>query len=180
MAGRGKPNATGRNEGREHFARLARHLMEEPAWRALSSAAQALYPWLRLEWRGPEANNNGAIRLSVRQAAAKMGLSVNTAARAFHDLQAKGFLVVTEHARLGSTGEAKGPAYELTEIGLPLAADRGGRRLYREWRANHDFPVRKAMANNPTGRRSRAEPCHKNSDGSVIEMVTRKRGTSSK
>ncbi len=55
---KGKPNATGRNEGREHFARLARHLMEEPAWRALSSAAQSLYPWLRLEWRRPEANNN--------------------------------------------------------------------------------------------------------------------------
>ncbi len=109
-----------------------------------------------------------------------MGVSINTAARASHDLQAKGFLVVTEHARLGVSADAKGPTYELTEIGLPHATERGGRRLYREWRASQEFPVVRAMANNPTGRRSRAEPCHQSGDGSVIEMVTRKRGASSK
>ncbi len=73
-------------------------MMETPAWRALTLSAQALYPWVRLEWRGAKFNNNGKIRLSVRQAAAKMGCGVNTAARAFQELQAKGFLVVTEGA----------------------------------------------------------------------------------
>ena len=66
---RGKANARGRSDRGEHFAKMFRHIMEEPAWRALPSTAQALYPWLKLEWRGPDADNNGSIRLSVRQAA---------------------------------------------------------------------------------------------------------------
>jgi hypothetical protein len=177
---RGKANKTGRSERPEHFTMMLRSLMEEPAWRALSCTAQALYPWLRLEWKGAQANNNGQIRLSVRQAAERLGVGINTAARAFHDLQAKGFVHITEHARLGLTGEAKSPAYELTEIELPHAPQHGGRRLYRDWQRGHDFPVHKAMANNPTGRRGRAKPCHRNGDGTVIELVTKARSTSSK
>lgn len=175
-----KSNRTGRSERGEHYAMLFRNLMEEPAWRALSSTAQALYPWLRLEWRGPSANNNGSIRLSVRQAAAKMGVSINTAARAFHDLQAKGFLCVTERACLGLSGHAKSPAYELTEIEMPHSAGRGGRRLYRDWKLGKDFDVEKAQANNPTGRRTSAKPHHQRSDNTVIKLVTRSRSTSSK
>ena len=154
-----------RNEGRaEHFTQLIRSMMETPAWRALTPTAQALYPWVRLEWRGARNNNNGKLRLSVRQAATKLGIGVNTAARAFHDLQAKGFLFVTEPARLGMSGQAKSPAFELTEIGLPHAAKPSGRRLYLEWRAGSDFPVLRAMANNPNGSRKKQNP--------VIKLVT--------
>lgn len=150
-----------RNENRtEHYTKLVRNLMDTPAWRGLSSTAQALYPWIRLEWRGATANNNGKLRLSVRQAAKCMGVSVNTAARAFHDLQAKGFIHVTEPARLGMSGEAKSPAYELTEIGYPKSRrdddqKLGGRKLYHDWRLGSDFPVMKAMANNPNGSRKK-------------------------
>ncbi|RMD92994.1 MAG: helix-turn-helix domain-containing protein, partial [Alphaproteobacteria bacterium] len=109
-----------KNERRgDHYAAMHRSMMDTPAWRALSPVAQALYPWLRLEWHGPKANNNGRIRLSVRQAAEKMGVSINTAARAFHELQAKGFIVVTEPACLGVEGQGTSPAFELTEIQLP-------------------------------------------------------------
>ena len=52
----------------EHFTKLIRVTMETPAWRALSSTAQALYPWLKLEWRGPQNNNNGRISLAVSTA----------------------------------------------------------------------------------------------------------------
>ncbi|WP_288960893.1 hypothetical protein [uncultured Sulfitobacter sp.] len=142
-----------KNEARtEHFAKLVRSMMETDAWRALPTAAQALYPWLRLEWHGPTSNNNGQIRLSVRQAAKLMGCNMKTAARAFHDLQKKGFIVVTEGARLGLSGEAKSPALELTEIELRHSKNSGGRRLYKEWKVGHDFPVCVASANNPTGR----------------------------
>ena len=48
------------------------------------------YPWLVMEFNGKRFNNNGQIRLSVRQAALKMGISKDTAARVFRDLQAKG------------------------------------------------------------------------------------------
>ena len=95
--------------------------MEEPAWRALSPTAQAIYPWLKFEWKGAEANNNGKIRLSARQAAKCVGgISPATAARALQELQAKGFIVVTEPARLGIEGAACSPAYELTELKMRL------------------------------------------------------------
>lgn len=154
-----------RNEQRvEHYTQLVRPMMESPAWRALSSTAQALYPWIRLEWRGPKANNNGHIQLSVRQAAASMGVGINTAARGFHDLQAKGFLVITKPARLGLKGQATAPEFELTEIQLPHSETRSGRRLYLEWEKDADFPVHKALANNPHGSKRKQNP--------VIELVT--------
>lgn len=162
-----------RNEQRvEHWTQMIRSTMETPAWRNLSTTAQALYPWLKFEWRGPKANNNGRIRLSVREAAKRLGVSVNTAGRAFHDLQAKGFLVVTEHARLGLSGEAKSPSYELTELALPHAKPNVGQKLFEKWQAGHDYPVAKAMANNPTGRSQKMKPCRKNSDSTVVKMVT--------
>ncbi len=63
-----------RNEQRtEHFTKMIRTTMETPAWRALSPTAQALYPWLKFEWRGPQANNNGKLSLPVREAAKRLG-----------------------------------------------------------------------------------------------------------
>jgi len=153
-----------RNEARvEHFAPMIRNTMSTPAWRALSPCAQALYPWLKLEWRGPKANNNGRIALSVRQASELMGVGVNTAARAFHDLQAKGFLVVKRSAQLGVKGQATSPEFELTEIALPGEGNRA-RRLYADWKLGGDFPVQKAAIHNPRGTSKTQNP--------VIKLVT--------
>lgn len=154
-----------RNEKRaDHFAAMIRETMETPAWRALSPVAQALYPWLKLEWRGPKSNNNGRIQLSVRQAAERLGVGINTAARAFHDLQAKGFLVVTQQARLGLAGQATAPEFELTENPLPHVPPPVGRKLYRQWREGADFPVQKAAVHNPKGPRKKQNP--------VVKLVT--------
>ncbi|MBN7776716.1 hypothetical protein JYP49_05580 [Nitratireductor aquimarinus] len=162
-----------RNERRgEHFTVMIRHTMEEPAWRALSTTAQALYTWLKLEWHGPNANNNGKIMLSVRQAAERLGVSIGTAARAFHDLQAKGFIVMTEAARLGIDGAAKSTAWEITELKMPGSDTPDGRKLYRDWRPGKDFPVHKASPNNPTGKNGKKKPRHQNYDGTVIKMRT--------
>ena len=147
----------------DHFAPMIRHTMETPAWRALSPCAQALYPWLKLEWRGPKANNNGKIRLSVRQAAERLGVGVNTAARAFHDLQAKGFAVVKRHAHLGVAGQATSPEFELTELAMPGDGTRP-RKLFVDWRDGADFPVHKAVVHNPHGARRKRNP--------VIKLVT--------
>lgn len=168
-------------ETTEHFTKMIRPTMQTPAWRALSPVAQALYPWLKFEWRGPKANNNGKIRLSVRQAAERVGVSLNTAARAFRELQAKGFIVVTQRACLGIDGAAKAPAFELTELKLPGTEQIGGRKLYRDWRPGYDFLVITATVNNPTGRNGRkAKPCLKSDDGTVIDMMTNHRNASSK
>jgi hypothetical protein len=146
-----KMNKTGRDPI-DHFAPLSRRLLLSPAWQDLSLAAKAIYPYLKLEWRGPNNNNNGEIRLSNRQAAAMAGIAINTATRAFHDLQAKGFLVITEYGTLGFSGQAKSPSYEITELPLPNSDQRGGRRLFDKWCKGKDYPVHKHHANNPSGR----------------------------
>ena len=106
--------------------------MQYPAWRALSPKAQAFYPWLKMEWKGHKANNNGKTSLGVRQAAKCMGVSNDTAAKAFHELQAKGLIVMTEHASLGVKGRGKCPKYEITEFDLPGAPR--GRCLFNKKR----------------------------------------------
>jgi hypothetical protein len=140
-----------RRETAEHYTKMIRHTLQTPAWAALSTVAQAIYPFLKLEWRGPKANNNGRIRLSVRQAAARIGTGINTAARGFRDLQAKGFIVVTQMGALGVEGEARGPSYELTELAMPGSDRPEGRKLYRDWRPGGDHEVIMHNANNPTG-----------------------------
>ncbi|MEP3630553.1 MAG: hypothetical protein ABJN04_11165 [Hyphomicrobiales bacterium] len=150
----------GRGQPTEHWTKLIRNTMETPAWRALSPVAQALYPWLKLEWRSGDYNNNGKISLSVRQAAKGLGITPNTAAKAFQDLQQKGFIVVTEPAHLGIEGKAKCPNYELTELTMPNSEKTEGRKLYKEWRPGHGFPVVKATANNPSGANGKTKPHH--------------------
>lgn len=130
-------------------------MMETAAWRALPTSAQALYPWLKFEWRGPKANNNGGISLSLRQAAEALGVSTEAAGRAFHELQAKGFIVMRRPACLGCEGFAKSPEYELTELPLPHLNAITGRRLYLDWKSGEDFPVQRTRANNPSGRNGR-------------------------
>lgn len=166
-------DSKGCSRGGEHWTKLIRNTMEEPAWRALSSTAQALYLWLKLEWRGPDANNNGRIRLSVRQAAGRLGVTHVTAARAFHELQRKGFIVQTESAFLGIEGAAKSPTYEITELKMP-GAEKDGRKLFREWKPDHEFPVQAATSNNPHGANGRkTKPCHRKYDGPVIKSMTK-------
>lgn len=134
-----RKSRSARMEPGEHFTKLIRTTMETPAWRALSPTAQALYPWLKLEWRGPQANNNGRIRLSVRQAEERLGVTRRPAIAALHDLQAKGFLHQTEAACLGTEGMARGPAFEITELLMP-GQDRP-RALFKEWQDGADYPV---------------------------------------
>lgn len=138
-----------RVEQTEHWTKMLRGTMETPAWRALGAVAQAIYPWIKLEWRGERANNNGKLRASVRALAEKTGFGKNAVARGLQDLQAKGFAVVTEPACLGVSGSAKSPAYELTELALP--GQREGRKLFRQWAPGRDYPVARTNANNPAG-----------------------------
>ena len=128
---RGRSNA-------DHGTFIQRSTLDTPAWRAMSPKAQMTYIWLRLEWKGPKFNNNGKIKLSYRQAAARLGISVNAAMTGFHELQAKGFINVTKLGALGVEGEARGPTYELTDIGLPTSTPR---RWFRDWEPGRDFEV---------------------------------------
>lgn len=157
----------------EHFTKMIRSSMETPAWRALSPVAQALYPWLKLEWRGPKFNNNGKIQLSVRQAAERLGVTRNTASKAFHELQEKGFIVMTTPAHLGLAGYARSPCFEITELVKPNSGSPIGRKLYNDWRVGADYPCHKTMANNPTGNNGQKKTFHDMSDNNVIKLGQR-------
>lgn len=158
--------------GREQFTTMTRNTMETDAWRALSSMAQALYVWVKLEWKGPKNNNNGKIKLSSRQAAHKMGVNHKTAALGFQELQAKGFLHTTEAASLGFSGSAKSPSFEITELPLPYAKPNVGRCLFREWSPGKDFEVKKAPTHNPHGANGK-KTCPKKGNGPVPNLGTK-------
>ena len=91
----------------------------------------------------------------MKTAAERLGVTLDTAARAFRDLQAKGFIVVTKPARLGVDGKASSPELEITELALPHN-DRP-RKLYLEWRDGADFTVITAVAHNPRGANGRKQ-----------------------
>lgn len=136
------------------YARLPLIVIDTPAWRALSLSAQALFPWLIMEFKGAEFNNNGQISLSVRQAAERMGVARDTAAKAFRDLQAKGFIVVKRGASLGVEGHGKCPEYEITFI---ATLHKEASKLYLDWSEDEEFPIFAHPVKNPTGK---SKPCH--------------------
>lgn len=162
----------------EHFAKLIRRTIEAPAWRALPTSAQALYPWLLLEWHGPQFNNNGKIQLSVRQASKCLGIGTEAASRAFHELQAKGFIVIRQLGCLGGDGTAKGPKFELTDLGMPGSDKAQGQKLYRDWKIGHDFAVLKSPAQNPMGRNGKTKSRHEKQDSAIMISMTPKRNAS--
>lgn len=155
-----KPNRTGRDPS-DHYTQLFRRTLETPAWAAFSNTAQAIYPFLKFEWHGPRNNNNGRIQLSVRQAAACIGVGINAAARGFHDLQAKGFIEVKTMGALGIEGEARGPSFEITELPMPGVERSVARRLFEGWHKGKDFPITMHYVNNPIGLNGRKIPSSK-------------------
>lgn len=148
MGRKAKANKTGRSTSEGQFAKLTRYMMSCEAWRALPTSAQALYPWLLLEAKG-DPLKNGQVSLSVRDAARLMGVTPDTAAKAFHQLMAKGFLIQRAGGCLGVAGTGQAAEYELTELGT--SQDRVPKRLFMQWREGQDFPVPATKSNNPKG-----------------------------
>jgi hypothetical protein len=139
--------ANGRNRT-TRFARLDHGLLKSPAYRALSCTARALLVELVMLFNG---ENNGALYLSVRDAAARLGLSdLEAACKAFAELEAMGFVVCTadayfrvkaaEHSRARCwrlTFEFVGrkpPTFEFRER-EPAAKTKGRKRMERGLRA---------------------------------------------
>ena len=78
------------------FTRLEHTLLHSPAYRALSPNGRALLVELATMENG---SNNGELFLSVRDAAARMGVTDTTAATAaFNELEAMGFIACTREA----------------------------------------------------------------------------------
>jgi len=126
------------------FIPLTLGVKNSAAWRALSLHARLVYLEVRGRLARDPRENNGSIYLSARDAADAIGVSVNSAWRAFHELQAKGFLVVARLGTLGAEGCGKATHYRLTKCGTRDAYE--GTKDYLRWQPGHDFPVVKAKA----------------------------------
>lgn len=92
-----KPNAKGRNEkSSEKFVQLPDSILRSPAYRSLSVNARALLVELIWLFNG---KNNGALWLSVRSAAARIGrIDTKATADAFAELMRVGFIALTKDA----------------------------------------------------------------------------------
>lgn len=88
-------NNKGRNKT-TRFTRLDHTILRSPAYHALTTTARALLVELTSLENG---KNNGSLYLSVRDAAARLGMSdLTSAGRAFDELQDLGFIEMTEDA----------------------------------------------------------------------------------
>ena len=126
------------------FVPLTHAVRCSPAWRALSLAARLLYLELRAKLSNDPQVNNGRVFLSTRDAAGALGVCQRTAMNGFRELQAKGFVKVTQLGTLGSEGRGKATLYRLTECGTMEHYE--GTKDYLSWKAGGDLPVQKGKA----------------------------------
>lgn len=105
----------GRSKAPERHIRLTHTMTGSPAWKALTASAIKLLVALQ---RFDNGENNGDLFMSVRKAQDETGLSRNTVAAAFKDLEDKGFVVPVA---LGSFKIRGGPAtsWRLTFVAAP-------------------------------------------------------------
>ena len=91
-----KADATGRTEGGEQYVPLGYPMLRSPAWRSLSGAAVKLFLEIRSRYDG---RNNGKLSVSQDEGARLLAIGKATVARAFEELEAKGFLTLTRRGR---------------------------------------------------------------------------------
>ena len=85
-----RPNAKGRNSGSRRFVQLEHALLESAAYSSLTGNARSLLVELMMLFNG---RNNGSLYLSVRDAAARIGVAdLGAVGRAFDDLCEAGFI----------------------------------------------------------------------------------------
>ena len=84
-----KPNQKGRSKNDRQHLRLFYFMAHHEAFQGLSGAAVKV--WIELRCRYNKYNN-GQLSLSYQQAADTLHLSKSTVARAFKELQEKGFI----------------------------------------------------------------------------------------
>ena len=75
------------------FVMLEHRLIDSPAWVSLGGSAVKLLMLMARRYNG---SNNGQMHLGEREAAEVIGLSRNTVASAFAQLEAAGFIVAVE------------------------------------------------------------------------------------
>ena len=97
------------------FAPLPLAILDAAAWCAMSPEGRLLWIDLR-RWLRNDRLNNGKVHRSCRDAAKSIGLSKNTVARRFVELEHYGFLRKTAPGFLGSDGRGIAAKYRFTDL----------------------------------------------------------------
>jgi hypothetical protein len=127
-----RTDATGRSVGDGAHVRLYRWELTSPAFRSLTTHARALLIELKSLHNG---TNNGELFLSVREAARRLGVGKNLAARCFKELEERGFIRVSRPAAFNmksASRRGEATSWRLTEypVGDALAT-----KDFMRWRA---------------------------------------------
>ncbi|QRM27371.1 hypothetical protein [Microvirga sp. VF16] len=126
-------NHKGRSTTTERFVSLPHYMLKSAAWRSLSPVERSVFIELALLYNG---TNNGRLALSARDAARQVGCSKATSARAFIELERKGFIQCRQQ------GHFDRKERHATEYGLTLhACDRTAERASRAfmgWRPDDE------------------------------------------
>ncbi|MBI1493515.1 helix-turn-helix domain-containing protein [Halocynthiibacter styelae] len=129
-----------RNEKLSGFVPLLFRTTDAPAWVALNVYAKALFPMMKKR-AGPHGSQNGKFSLSVREAAEYLGCSKDTATRAMHELQAKGFAFPVRVGALGAQGLGNASEWRVTDTATP---DRKPATCeFLQWQPGQEYPVKR-------------------------------------
>ena len=134
MVARRKKLAAFGMSSKDRFVMLDYWLLESDAWRALSHGARSLYIEVRQRYNG---QNNGRISFSVREAAKKLRVGKDTAAKWFRELEEKGFLRARQR---GSFSYKKRHATEWLVTAEPYNGERATKDFMR-WKPEKQNPV---------------------------------------
>ncbi len=122
----GNMTHTGRRKT-PRFIMIRHSIMDTPAWRDLTGVAVKLLLHVVKLHNG---SNNGRLALTEQQAADTIGVSRNTASRAFEELMSHGFLSVTER----SAFHVKTKRPSLWRVTFIHAEGKGPTNEYLRWR----------------------------------------------
>ena len=89
-------NLKGRRNGGGQFVPISYPMAKSDAWRSLSGASVKIFVELHCRYSG---GNNGDLSLSYAEAADLLSLGKSTVARAFNELEEKGFIKKTSQGR---------------------------------------------------------------------------------
>lgn len=100
-------------KGVGHFVQLHEWFQKTEAWATLPPGPRALYIELKRRYTG---SNNGRIVLSHREAAKALSVHRNTVGPWFKELEARGFIVMSQAPYLGPSGIGQTSHWRLTEL----------------------------------------------------------------
>lgn len=140
-------DATGRSIGPERHVRLHHWLLRSVAYRDLRPVARALLVEVYALYNG---SNNGDVFLSVRRAAALLGVTPNTASGALRDLAVHGFIRARQPGGFGWK-ERHATTWVLTEFAFAGALPE---KAFMRWQPGDDFSGRTAETK-PRSQKSR-------------------------